>query len=33
MTPAELLKQEQLRDLGDAQKQYARAVTEILAAQ
>lgn len=33
MTPAELLKQEQLRDLGNAQKEYARAVTEILAAQ
>lgn len=33
MTPAELLRQEQLRDLGNAQKEYARAVTEILAAQ
>jgi spermidine/putrescine transport system substrate-binding protein len=33
MTPADLLKQEQLRDLGQAQTQYARAVTEILATQ
>lgn len=33
MKPAELLQQEQLRDLGNAQKEYARAVTEVLAAQ
>lgn len=33
MTPADLLKEEQLRDLGDAQPLYATAVTEILAAQ
>ena len=30
MTPAELLKQEQLLDVGKAQKDYARAVTEIM---
>jgi spermidine/putrescine transport system substrate-binding protein len=33
MTPADLLKQEQLRDLGDGQKAYSKIVTEILAAQ
>ncbi|QEX19635.1 spermidine/putrescine ABC transporter substrate-binding protein [Hypericibacter terrae] len=33
MTPAELMKQEQLRDLGKAQKDYTRAVTEITSAQ
>ena len=33
MTPADLMRQEQLRDLGEAQKDYTRAVTEILAAQ
>ena len=33
MTPADLMRQEQLRDLGEAQKEYTRAVTEILAAQ
>ena len=32
MTPAELLKQEQLLDVGKTQKDYARAVTEIMAA-
>lgn len=32
MTPAELSKQELLRDLGDAQKDYSRAVSEIKAA-
>lgn len=31
MTPTELLAQEQLRDLGEAQKDYTRAVTEIMA--
>ena len=31
MTPAELLKQEQLRDLGAGQKAFSRTVTEILA--
>ena len=29
MTPAELMKEEQLRDLGDGQKLYTQAVTEI----
>jgi spermidine/putrescine transport system substrate-binding protein len=33
MTPADLLKQEQLHDLGDGQKAYSQIVTEILAAQ
>jgi len=33
MTPVELLKQEQIRDLGDAQPLYSKTVTEILAAQ
>ena len=33
MTPAELLAMEQLRDLGEAQRDYTRAVTEIMAAQ
>jgi spermidine/putrescine transport system substrate-binding protein len=33
MTPADLLKQEQLRDLGDGQTAYSKIVTEILAAQ
>jgi spermidine/putrescine transport system substrate-binding protein len=33
MTPADLLKEEQIRDLGDAQPLYSKAVTEILAAQ
>ncbi len=33
MTPADLMRQEQLRDLGETQKEYTRAVTEILAAQ
>ncbi|MNW17674.1 hypothetical protein D3C71_2169410 [compost metagenome] len=34
MTPSELVKMEQLRDLGGAtQKAYTRAVTEIMAAQ
>jgi spermidine/putrescine transport system substrate-binding protein len=33
MTPADLLKEEQLRDLGDAQTLYSQTVTEILAAQ
>jgi spermidine/putrescine transport system substrate-binding protein len=33
MTPADLLKLEQLRDVGEAQRDYTRAVTEILAAQ
>ena len=33
MTPAELLQQEQFRDLGDGQKAYSKIVTEILAAQ
>ncbi|MGH6879947.1 MAG: hypothetical protein ACREFM_03430, partial [Hypericibacter sp.] len=33
MTPADLMKQEQLRDLGKAQKDYTRAVTEITSAQ
>jgi spermidine/putrescine transport system substrate-binding protein len=32
MTPADLLKEEQLRDLGEAQKEYSKTVTEILAA-
>jgi spermidine/putrescine transport system substrate-binding protein len=32
MTPAELLKQEQLRDLGPGQKAFSKTVTEILAA-
>jgi spermidine/putrescine transport system substrate-binding protein len=32
MTPAELMQQEQMRDLGDGQKDYSRIVTEILAA-
>jgi spermidine/putrescine transport system substrate-binding protein len=32
MTPADLLKEEQIRDLGDAQPLYSRTVTEILAA-
>jgi spermidine/putrescine transport system substrate-binding protein len=32
MTPSDLLKEEQLRDLGEAQKEYAKTVTEILAA-
>jgi spermidine/putrescine transport system substrate-binding protein len=29
MTPADLMKQEQLRDLGDGQKLYTQTVTEI----
>jgi spermidine/putrescine transport system substrate-binding protein len=33
MTPADLLKEEQIRDLGDAQPLYSTTVTEILAAQ
>ena len=33
MTPADLLKEEQIRDLGDAQPLYSKTVTEILAAQ
>ena len=33
MVPAEMLKQEQLRDLGAAQEDYSRAVAEILASQ
>jgi spermidine/putrescine transport system substrate-binding protein len=33
MAPAELIKLEQLRDVGPAQKAYARAVSEIMAAQ
>jgi spermidine/putrescine transport system substrate-binding protein len=32
MTPADLLKEEQIRDLGDAQPLYSKTVTEILAA-
>ena len=32
ITPAELLKYEQLRDLGDGQKAFSKTVTEILAA-
>ena len=31
LTPAEMLKNEQLRDLGAAQKDYTRAITEIMA--
>ena len=31
--PADLLKEEQIRDLGDAQPLYSKTVTEILAAQ
>jgi spermidine/putrescine transport system substrate-binding protein len=31
LEPAEMMKQEQLRDLGDAQKAYTKAVTEITA--
>jgi spermidine/putrescine transport system substrate-binding protein len=31
MAPADMMKQEQLRDLGDAQKAYTKAVTEITA--
>lgn len=33
MTPAELMQQELLRDLGDAKPEYSRRVTEILTAQ
>jgi spermidine/putrescine transport system substrate-binding protein len=33
MAPEDLLKNEQLRDLGQAQKAYSRAVTEIKASQ
>ena len=33
MAPADMLKYEQLRDLGDGQKAFARTVTEIMAAQ
>ena len=33
MPPAELIKFEQLRDVGQAQKAYSRAVSEIMAAQ
>ncbi|MCB9957523.1 MAG: spermidine/putrescine ABC transporter substrate-binding protein [Rhodospirillaceae bacterium] len=33
MTPGELLEMEQLRDLGEAQRDYTRAVTEVMAAQ
>jgi spermidine/putrescine transport system substrate-binding protein len=33
MEPADLIKYEQLRDLGDGQKAFARTVTEIMAAQ
>jgi spermidine/putrescine transport system substrate-binding protein len=33
MGPGELLKLEHMRDIGDAQKAYTRAVTEITAAQ
>ena len=33
MTPAELLTHEQLRDVGEAQRAYSRAVTEIMASQ
>ena len=33
MPPAELIKFEQLRDVGPAQKAYSRAVSEIMAAQ
>ncbi len=33
MAPADMLKQEQLRDLGATQKDYTKAVTEILASQ
>ena len=33
MTPAELMALEQMRDLGDAQKDYTQAVTEITSAQ
>src|SRR5262245_2252600 len=33
MTPADLLKEEQIRDLGEAQPLYSKTVTEILAAQ
>jgi spermidine/putrescine transport system substrate-binding protein len=29
MTPADLMKEEQLRDLGDGQKLYTQTVTEI----
>jgi spermidine/putrescine transport system substrate-binding protein len=32
MAPADLVKHEQLRDVGPAQKAYARAVTEIMSA-
>jgi spermidine/putrescine transport system substrate-binding protein len=32
ITPAELLKYEQLRDLGEGQKAFSKTVTEILAA-
>ena len=32
MAPAEMLKNEQLRDLGAAQKDYTKAITEIMAA-
>jgi hypothetical protein len=33
MTPAELLKQEALEDVGDAQKMYTQLATEIAAGQ
>jgi spermidine/putrescine transport system substrate-binding protein len=33
MTPAELMSLEQMRDLGDTQKDYTQAVTEITSAQ
>lgn len=33
MTPADLLKEEQLRDLGEGQKAFARVVQEVMAAQ
>ena len=33
MQPADLIRFEQLRDLGDGQKDFARTVTEIMAAQ
>ena len=33
MPPADLLKYEQLRDVGDGQKDYSKVVSEIMSAQ
>jgi len=33
ITPADLLKYEQLRDVGEAQRAYSRVVTEVMASQ